>query len=76
MTKEKTVERVMCLKDGRVEVREVLKIIDDDGSILTTTAEARIIRPGDDVTLECAFIQEIAAVVSKYAPTKVETIFI
>tara|TARA_R110000868_G_scaffold16913_6_gene74957 strand:- start:880 stop:1140 length:261 start_codon:yes stop_codon:yes gene_type:complete len=63
ITKQKVVDKVEILEDGIIQIREAIRVYDDDGSLIGEKFNRYLLVPGQDVTAEKARIRRICTAV-------------
>jgi ribosomal protein L21 len=63
MTKQTAIDKIEVLEDGTVQVRQVVRVLDDDGSKIGERFLRYVLVPGQDVAGQPGRVQRIAQAV-------------
>lgn len=74
LSKETKVNRLSILTNGAIQVRESVQIL-EDGAVIQTSTNTRLIQAGADVSGESKLVQAIAGAIAPFIPEPaVETV--
>jgi len=54
-------EKVEILEMGQIQIRDAIRVIGEDGQVISQTFHRHCLMPGDDTSNECQKVQDLAA---------------